>query len=58
MISQKTVLKNVSFSIGKGKATGLIGPSGAGKTTIFSLLERFYLPASFGRWFDIGVGET
>lgn len=42
----KTVLKNVSFSIGKGKATGLIGPSGAGKTTIFSLLERFYLPAS------------
>jgi len=42
----KTVLKSISFSIGKGKATGLIGPSGVGKTTIFSLLERFYLPTS------------
>lgn len=41
----KTVLKSISFSVGKGKSTALIGPSGVGKTTIFSLLERFYLPS-------------
>ena len=36
------VLDNVSFSLPKGKKTALIGPSGAGKTTICELLARFY----------------
>lgn len=38
------ILKNVSFIIPKGKITALIGPNGSGKTTIFKLCERFYVP--------------
>ncbi|MBU6220061.1 MAG: ABC transporter ATP-binding protein/permease [Bacteroidetes bacterium] len=36
------VLDNVSFSLPKGKKIALIGPSGAGKTTICELMTRFY----------------
>ena len=36
------VLDNVSFSLPKGKKIALIGPSGAGKTTICELMARFY----------------
>ena len=42
--SGATVLKGVSFSLVPGTVTALVGPSGAGKTTVFSLLERFYPP--------------
>ncbi|KUK79666.1 MAG: Putative lipid A export permease/ATP-binding protein MsbA [Microgenomates bacterium 39_7] len=38
------VLKDVSFTIEPGKMTALVGPSGAGKTTIASLLLRFFDP--------------
>ena len=38
------VLKDVSFTIDPGKMTALVGPSGAGKTTIASLLLRFFDP--------------
>jgi len=34
----------VSFSIPPRGMTAFVGPSGAGKTTVFSLLERFYEP--------------
>ncbi len=37
-----TVLKNVNFSIRKGKKVALIGPSGVGKSTIADLIPRFY----------------
>ncbi len=37
-------LRDVSFTIDGGTVTALVGPSGAGKTTVFSLIERFYLP--------------
>lgn len=37
------VLKNVSFTLKKGKTIALVGGSGGGKTTICNLLPRFYL---------------
>lgn len=42
----KEVLKNVSFIAPRGSVTAFVGPSGGGKTTIFSLLERFYEPTT------------
>lgn len=36
------ILKNVSFKAEAGSSTALIGPTGAGKTTIVNLLTRFY----------------
>ncbi|MCS7241205.1 ABC transporter ATP-binding protein [Candidatus Caldatribacterium sp.] len=40
------VLKNVSFSVEPGQVVALVGPTGAGKTTIVNLLARFYEPES------------
>ncbi|WP_223595296.1 ABC transporter ATP-binding protein [Neobacillus bataviensis] len=36
------ILKNVSFEAEVGSSTALVGPTGAGKTTIVNLLTRFY----------------
>ncbi|GGE55041.1 multidrug ABC transporter ATP-binding protein [Pullulanibacillus camelliae] len=36
------ILKNVSFESKQGTSTALVGPTGAGKTTIVNLLTRFY----------------
>ncbi len=38
------ILDDVSFTIPQGKATAIVGVSGAGKTTILNMLERFYEP--------------
>lgn len=38
------VLKNISFNVKKGEKIALVGETGAGKTTIVSLLSRFYNP--------------
>ena len=38
------VLKGVSFRAGRGETVAIVGPSGAGKTTMASLLVRFYEP--------------
>jgi ATP-binding cassette, subfamily B, multidrug efflux pump len=36
------ILKNISFSIKQGQAIAIVGHTGAGKTTIINLLNRFY----------------
>lgn len=40
----KPVLSHVSLEAKPGQVTALVGPSGAGKTTIFALIERFCDP--------------
>lgn len=44
----KDVLKDVSFTVKPGEMTALVGPSGGGKSTIASLLARFW---------DVGSGQ-
>ncbi len=39
-----SALKNISFDAPPGKVVGLIGPTGAGKTSITQLITRFYEP--------------
>ncbi len=39
---EKTILKDVSIDAKKGKTIAIVGPTGAGKTTIINLLMRFY----------------
>ena len=38
----KRILEDVSFTIGKGRTLGIMGATGAGKSTIVNLIERFY----------------
>ncbi|HAX74211.1 MAG TPA: multidrug ABC transporter ATP-binding protein [Firmicutes bacterium] len=39
---EKPILKSVSFEVNPGDTVALVGPTGAGKSTVVSLLSRFY----------------
>lgn len=41
---EEAILSAINFTIAPGKVTAIVGPSGGGKTTTFSLLERYYRP--------------
>jgi ATP-binding cassette, subfamily B, bacterial len=43
---QPPVLKDLSFTVEAGHVAAIVGPSGTGKTTIISLIPRFYEPQS------------
>jgi ATP-binding cassette subfamily B protein AbcA/BmrA len=51
---EKLVLDNLTIRIEAGKTTALVGASGSGKSTILSLIERFYKPNTG----TIHYGET
>jgi len=43
---RRTIIKNISFEVPNGKKVAIVGPTGAGKSTISRLLFRFYNPKS------------
>ena len=47
-VPEKQILHNVSITAPAGKTIAIVGPTGAGKTTVINLLMRFY---------DVGAGE-
>lgn len=51
---EEAVIKDVSFNVQPGMMVAFAGPSGGGKTTMFGLLERFYVPTSG----EITIGNT
>lgn len=46
------VLKNISLHVRAGEKIAIVGPSGVGKTTLMSLILRFYQPTSGEMFFD------
>lgn len=44
--TDRTVLHNISFKIGRGQSLALVGKNGAGKTTLAKLMCRLYEPTS------------
>ena len=54
---QEDVLRDVSFLVRAGEHVAIVGPSGVGKTTLVSLILRFYRPTRGEISFD-GVSAT
>jgi ABC-type bacteriocin/lantibiotic exporter with double-glycine peptidase domain len=49
---REPVLKDVSFKVKSGEQVTIVGPSGVGKTTLLSLILRFYRPTAGEIYFD------
>jgi ATP-binding cassette subfamily B multidrug efflux pump len=45
-IAGETILQDVTFSMQAGETVAVVGPTGAGKTSLINLLPRFYDPSS------------
>jgi len=50
--TREPVLKDVSFRINPGEHVAIVGPTGVGKTTLLSLILRFYKPTAGEIYFD------
>jgi len=50
--NQTKVLDNVSFSVDQGEFVGIMGPSGAGKTTLMNILSSISLPTMGSVYID------
>ncbi|MGQ0762605.1 MAG: ABC transporter ATP-binding protein [Acidobacteriota bacterium] len=49
---RKDTLKDISFEVEPGQVVAIVGPTGAGKTTLISLIPRFYDPVGGGILLD------
>ena len=45
-LPEQTVIKDLTLSVPRGRTVAIVGPTGAGKTTLINLLMRFYDPDS------------
>ena len=45
-IAGEMVLKGISFNVGAGETIAVVGPTGAGKTSLINLILRFYDPTA------------
>ncbi len=52
------VLENINLSIAQGEHIAVVGPSGAGKTTLVSLISRFNRPTQGKMFFDDADADT
>jgi len=51
---RRTIIKNITFTVPNGKKVAIVGPTGAGKSTISRLLFKFYSPKNG----NIYINET